>query len=316
MRRVALLDNPSSGLRSTRREATVRSALDLLDSAGVEVQHLTIDGPGSGAALAREAMARGCDAIIVCGGDGTVHEVIQCLVGTSVALGVIPMGTANALASNLGLDKSPQKAVAALLAATPVQIPVGRIKYAAEDGSKGCRFFTVAAGIGADALLMARMDPALKRRLGYFLYLVEAFRIWASHPFPLFQARFSGHGNGKSRLEEVSQILAVRVHSFGGVLGTLAPCATLHNENLCLLAFKTRSRFRYLRFLLAVVGKRHTFSREVELVQADVVECAVRANSSSRVFVEADGEVLGHLPARIEIATETLTLLIPPDARP
>jgi YegS/Rv2252/BmrU family lipid kinase len=313
MRRVALVDNPESGPSSSRRSATVREALEALESAGIEVEHLTIDGPGSGAALAREAVNRGCDSIIVCGGDGTVHEVLQSLVGTSIALGVVPMGTANALASDLGLSKSPAKAIGALLAATPVQVPVGRIFYRTSAGQDQWRYFTVAAGVGADALLMKRMDPALKRRFGYFLYLVEAFRIWASHSFPFFQVR--ANGNGSPRVEEASQLLAVRVHSFGGVVGTLAPCANLRSENLCLVAFKTRSRYRILRFLLAVAGKRHTFSDEVELLQADTVECLPNG-SRSRVYVEADGELLGQLPARIEIASETVTLLIPPGAKP
>lgn len=108
----------------------------------------------------------------------------------------------------------------------------------------------------------------------------------------------------------------MRVRSFGGVLGNLAPGATLHGEDLCLVAFKTRSRFRYLRFLLAVVGQRHTFSKDVELLKADAVECMPGNGSSSHVYVEADGDVLGHLPARIEIAPQMLTLLIPPDAQP
>jgi YegS/Rv2252/BmrU family lipid kinase len=316
MRRVALVDNPASGPLSSRRDATVSAALAALESAGIEVEHLTIDGPGSGAALTREAISRGCDSIIVCGGDGTVHEVIQNLVGTNVALGVIPFGTANALAADLGLTKSPEKAIRALLAAKAVQVPVGRIFFRDGDGVEQSRYFTVAAGVGADALLMARMDPTLKRRLGYVLYMVEAFRIWATHPFPLFKAKFGTNGNGKPHEIDASQILAVRVRSFGGALGTLAPGATLHSENLCLLAFKTRSRIRYLRFLLAVLGKRHTFSGDVELLQADTVECAPRNGSRTRVYVEADGEVLGQLPVRIEVASKTLTLLIPPNARP
>ena len=316
IRKVALVDNPTSGQNSSRREATVNGAREALESAGIEVEHLTIDGPGSGRVLAREAMARGCDSVIVCGGDGTVHEVIQALVGTEVALGVVPMGTANALASDLGLSKSPAKAIRRLLTARPVQVPVGRILYRTSDGVEHCRYFTVAAGVGADALLMKRMDPILKRKWGYLLYVVEAFRIWISHPFPLFQAKFTKIGNGRPHVVEASQILAVRVRSFGGLLGTLAPGATLHNDSLCLLAFKTRSRYRYLRFLLAVVGQRHTFSEDVELLQADTVECLPRNGSSSRVYVEADGEVLGQLPVRIEIASKTLTLLIPPNAKP
>lgn len=316
IRRVALVDNPASGLLSSRRHAAVRKALDALESAGVEVDHLTIDGPGSGSALAREAVARGCDSVIVCGGDGTVHEVLQALVGTGVALGVVPMGTANALASDLGLSKSPAKAIRHLLAARAVQVPVGQIFYQNGDGSEHCRYFTVAAGVGADALLMARMDPTLKRKWGYLLYVVEAFRIWLSHPFPMFQARFAHNGNGRPHLADASQLLAVRVRSFGGLLGTFAPGATLHSNSLSLVAFKTRSRFRYLRFLLAVVGQRHTFSSEVELVNADSVECLPQNGSSSQVYVEADGEVLGHLPARLEIAPQQLTLLIPPGVQP
>lgn len=292
----------------------MRETLAALHAAGMEAEHFTIDGPGSGAALAREAVSRGFDAVFVCGGDGTVHEVLQGLVGTPVALGVVPFGTANALAADLGLGRSPAKAVRMLLKSAPVRVPVGRIVLRGADGEDRSRYFTVAAGVGADALLMARMDPALKRRFGYLLYITEAFRIWASHPFPLFQARFAnGHD---ARVEEVSQVLAVRVRSFGGVLGCLAPGATLHSQNLVLVAFKTRSRVRYLRFLLAVVAGRQTFSRDVELIAADSVECCPVDGSKARVYVEADGEVLGNLPVRIEIAADTLTLLIPPNAQP
>jgi diacylglycerol kinase (ATP) len=160
------------------------------------------------------------------------------------------------------------------------------------------------------------MDPVLKRRLGYALYLVEAFKIWATNPFPLFDASFSINGNGEPRLEKVSQLLAIRIRSFGGALGVLAPGATIHKKDLSLVAFKTRNRFHYLRFLLATVVGRQTFSRTIELLDADSVECRPATGSKSKVFVEADGEVLGSLPARIELARETLTLLIPSGAQP
>jgi diacylglycerol kinase family enzyme len=253
--------------------------------------------------------------VVVCGGDGTVHEILQGLVGSQVALGVVPMGTANALAADLGLGRSPARAVRALLSAERVKVPVGRIVTRDGNGGERSCYFTVAAGAGADALLMASMDPGLKRRWGYLLYITEAFRIWVSHPFPLFQARFI-NGGGHPRTEHASQILAVRVRSFGGVLGCLAPGATLHGQNLVLVAFKTRSRLAYLRFLLAVIAGRQTFSRDVELIAADQVECLPANGSSSRVYIEADGELIGQLPARIEIAAETLTLLMPPNARP
>ncbi len=316
MRRVALIYNPASGQYSSRRAAIVRDALDVLRKAGVEAEALETDAPGSARVLAKAAMRNGYDTIFACGGDGTVHEVLQCLVGTPVALGVVPLGTANALAQDLGLGKSPVHAVRLLLAAAPTEVRVGRIFYRDNAGVECSRYFTVAAGVGADALLMARLDARLKRRFGYVLYLIEAFRIWATHPFPLFKAVFTEVGNAAPRTEEVSQILAVRVRSFGGVLGKLAPGAALRNGTLSLVAFKTRSRLRYLRFLLAVVAGRQSFTDGVELIEAVSVQCSPRNGSHTRIYVEADGEVLGGLPVRMEVAPQTLTLLVPPNAQP
>ena len=107
--------------------------------------------------------------------------------GRTLRSGVVPLGTANALAQNLGLGESPVKAMRLLLAATPTQVPVGRIFYRDSAGAEKSRYFTVAAGIGADALLMSRLDAELKRRLGYALYVVEAFQVWVDQPVSTFQ---------------------------------------------------------------------------------------------------------------------------------
>jgi diacylglycerol kinase family enzyme len=316
MRRVALIYNPASGQHSARRASCIQKALAILREAGIEADALETHAPGSGKSLALAAVRQGYDAVLACGGDGTVHEALQSLVGTKVALGVVPLGTANALAQNLGLGRDPVKAVRALIKAQPVEVPVGRILFQENNGAEGWRYFTVAAGIGADALLMSSMDPEMKRRYGYALYMLEAFKIWVSNPFPLFEVSLSVNGTGSARVEQVSQLLAVRIRSFGGALGTLAPGATLRKTNLSLIAFKTRSRLHYLRFLLATIVGRQTFSRSIELLDADSVDCRALNGSRSSVFVEADGEVLGALPARIELARETLNLLVPPGAEP
>ena len=316
MRRVALIYNPASGQHSGRRASYIQSALAVLRKAGIEAEALETHAPGSAKSLALAAVRQGYDAVLACGGDGTVHEALQSLVGTKVALGVVPLGTANALAQNLGLGTNPVKAVRALLNANPVEVPVGRIFFQEKNGAQGWRYFTVAAGIGADALLMSSMDPALKRRFGYALYMIEAFKIWVSHAFPLFDASFSINGNGEPRVEQVSQLLAVRIRSFGGALGVFAPGATLHKKDLSIVAFKTRSRMQYFRFLVALLLGRQTFSRSIELLDADAVECRPTNGSKISVFVEADGEVLGLLPARIEVARETLNLLVPRGAQP
>ncbi|MGA2538417.1 MAG: diacylglycerol kinase family protein [Terracidiphilus sp.] len=316
MRRVALIYNPASGQYSSRRRRAVEQAAALLQVAGIDAETVETLARGSAGTLAEDAVRRGCDTIIACGGDGTVNEVLQSIVGTEVALGVLPLGTANALAANLGLNTSPVKAMRRLLAAEPVCVSVGRISFG--NGTENMRslYFTVAAGVGADALFLSRLDAGRKRRLGYALYLVEALRVWATHSFPLFEAVFEECGTCLPRTVEISQLLAVRIRDFGGVLHNLAPGATLHNDGLRLLAFKTRSRYQYFRFLLAVLFGRQTFSRQVELLDAVSVECRPRNRSRTRVFAEADGELLGHLPVRIEIVPQALNLLIPANARP
>ena len=316
MRRVALIYNPVSGQHPERRSALIADLLAVLRDAGVAVKVMATESRESAEMQVQEALQQGCDTILACGGDGTVHGAMQCLVGGSAALGVIPMGTANALAADLGLPASPVKALKTLLTATPVRVPLGRVFYRDMEGrSRSCHFI-VAAGIGADALFLSRLDARLKQRFGYALYLVEAFRVWATHKFPMFAASFTESGSKTARTEEVSQLLAVRIGDFGGLLHHLVPGAALNNKHLRVIAFKTRKRLRYLRFMAAVLFGRHTFSSTVELVRTYQVECRDLEGSTARLFVEADGELLGTLPARIEVGAETLTLLIPPKISP
>lgn len=316
MRRVALIYNPVSGQYSARRRAAIEKALAVFREAGITAEALETKEAGEATLHARQAASEGYDAILACGGDGTVHEIAQSLVGTDVALGVIPLGTANALASDLGLVGAPAKVARKLLEAEPARISVGRVHYQDRNGNADSRYFIVAAGIGADALVMSRLDARLKRRLGYVLYLIECFRTWATFSFPLFEAIVPENGHGGARVVDVSQLLAVRVRSFGGVLNTLAPGASLCNGSLSLLAFKTQSRLRYLSFLLAALAGRHTFNGVVELLQTPSIDCRARSGARETLFVEADGEVLGSLPVRLEVVPHSLTLLVPPGARP
>jgi diacylglycerol kinase family enzyme len=170
--------------------------------------------------------------------------------------------------------------------------------------------------VGFDALFLSRLDSGLKRRFGYLLYLVEGFRVWVTHSFPLFEAAFEEHAGTQPRVEEISELLAVRIRNFGGVLNNFIPGATLHHDGLRLVAFKTRSRFSYFLFLLGALFGHPGFTREIELLDAISVECRPRNSSSPRILVEADGEFLGTLPVRIEIVPQAVTLLIPPNAKP
>lgn len=311
MHRVALIHNPVSGQRPQWRAALIKRVVAVLHSAALQVKVFPTESTESVGAQAQEAIREGCETIIVCGGDGTVHHALQSMVGTSVALGVIPMGTANALAADLGLPSSPEKAAKMLLAAIPTRVSVGRVFFRDGEGSSRSRYFVVAAGVGADAFFFSRLDPELKQRLGYTHYLIEVLRLWATHTFPIFAASFMETSSPSLRMEEVSQLLAVRISNFGGLVRNLVPGAAIHNDDLKVIAFKTRSRLRYLRFMASVWFRRPTFSSTIELVECVTVECRNLEDSTEPSLVEADGEILGTLPVRIDVVPQALTLLIP-----
>ncbi|HEV2619148.1 MAG TPA: diacylglycerol kinase family protein, partial [Acidobacteriaceae bacterium] len=256
----------------------------------------------------------GCDAIIVCGGDGTVHDALQGLIGHTAglhpALGVIPMGTANALAADLGLPRAPLGAAQMLMNARPVRMPAGRVFFRDAEGAEHSRYFVVAAGVGVDAYFFSKLDSRMKQRFGYAAYLVQSLRLWATHSFQMFSATFTGCG-GQTREHALSQLLAVRIGNFGGLVRKLVPGAALSGPTLRIVAFKTASRLRYLRFMAAVWFARHSYSGAIDLIDCTSVECREIAGSPIRTMIEADGEILGYLPARIELVPDAFNLLVP-----
>jgi YegS/Rv2252/BmrU family lipid kinase len=309
MRKAALFYNPLSGRRRDRRLADVQSACEVLERAGIEVSLAATLGRVETVAQVNEAVAQGYDAVFACGGDGTIHDVLQGVVGTGAVLGIIPLGTANALAHDLGLPLSPRAAAEASLAAVPRCITVGVIRYTDFDGQAAQRYFTVAAGIGVDAHLFYQLNPQVKSRLGMAAYYAKATRLWLTHPLEKFAVEVAG-----APPVEVSQLLAVRIRFFGGVLRELAPGASLDRDDLRLVFFKTRSRIAYLRYILRGLFGQVWAIRGIELSHGRQLKCWPLGGSlrrDSRVFVEADGELLGTLPAEIGMLPDALNLLAP-----
>src|SRR5579863_749228 len=206
MHKAILLYNPQSGGRHDRRLQDVESALSALRAAGVEARSATTLADGGVTEQVREAIAQGCDTVFACGGDGTAHEVLQGLVGTDTALGIIPLGTANSLAHDIGLPLSPAGAARAALTAKPRRIAVGRVEFRDFKGKRGSRYFTVAVGIGVDAHLFYKFNPVAKRRLGMMAYCARATRLWLTHKMENFEVEIC---DGQKGLAEVSQVLAV-----------------------------------------------------------------------------------------------------------
>jgi diacylglycerol kinase (ATP) len=308
MRKAILLYNPLSGRRHLRRVADVEAALNVLRRAGVEATLEATRGQAEAPEQARQAIASGCDTILACGGDGTVHDVLQGMVGSDAALGVIPLGTANALAHDLRIPFSAVAAARANLKAKLRRIAVGQVEYLGFDGNRGSRYFIVAAGIGADAHLFYKLNPLVKGHLGMAAYYAMATRLWLTHPMEKFAV-----ATAAGSTFEVSQLLAVRICNFGGVLRELAPGASLDRNDLRLVLFRTRSRLAYLHYILRGLAGARWRVGGIELIHGEKVICQTRddALSSLRIFVEADGELLGTLPVEITAVPDAVTLLTP-----
>lgn len=307
-RRAALLYNLKAGGQYEQRAARLTAALAVLRKHGIEAELIPTEGPGTAGRQARKAVEDGFEAVLACGGDGTVNEVLQGMVGTGAALGIIPLGTANALAADIGLPRNTAGAARTLLNAEAVPVRVGQIACADREGKTAERYFLVAAGVGPDAHLFYTLQGEEKSRIGYAAYSAKALETWATHDYPLYEVEFAL--GGKVRREEVAQVLAVRISNFGGLVGRLAPGAALHRPDMRLVLFKRRSRWPILLHVMnAITGLRIPLPG-VELVDADRLTC--RALEAARVIrVEADGEVLGRLPVTIAMAAQTVNLLMP-----
>jgi diacylglycerol kinase (ATP) len=318
MRKAFLLYNPLSGRRRERRLADVEAVLAVLRSADVQAYAAATQASSGTTEQTRQAVAEGFDTVFACGGDGTVHDVLQGLVGTEVALGVIPLGTANSLAHDLGLPHFPVDAARAALNANPLRIAVGHVQYKGFDGKLASRYFTVAVGIGVDAQLFYKLAPAAKRQFGMVAYCVKAIHLWLTHKMENFALEIAG--GGPARRVEVSQLLAVRIRNFGGVLRELAPEAALERDDFRAVLFRTRSRIAYLRYVIRGLLGGHWNVPGVELIHGTSATCedlwptsasSPNSRAKSRIFVEADGELLGTLPASITMVRDAVALLVP-----
>src|SRR5438477_11525504 len=245
MRKAALLYNARSGGGRRQRDADLKRILKVLADAGVEATLVRTQSSVDAAEQARQAIVNGCDTVFACGGDGTVHDVLQGMVGSQAALGVIPLGTANSLAHDLGLPGDPARAVRAALHAEPQRIALGRVTVLGPVGSPVTRYFTVAVGIGVDAHLFYKLHAGTKQRLGMGAYYAKAWHLWCTHRMAGFQVQLSPGTSEEVLHRGITEVLAVRIRNFGGVLQELAPGASLERDDLRVVLCHTSSRLAY-----------------------------------------------------------------------
>jgi YegS/Rv2252/BmrU family lipid kinase len=320
MQKAALLYNPDSGgRRGRRRQVELESALNALHQGNVEAEIVLSHSTAEAQERVRQAIQAGCDTIFACGGDGTINNVIQVLANTRVALAILPMGTANALAHDIGLPMNVVAAARAVLRGIPRRVALGRIQYLDLEGSQGTRFFVVGAGAGVDAHLFYKLHSGTKQRMGMAAYYAKAWHLWFTHPMARFQVEFAETGAGEMRQAEVTELMAIRIRNFGGVLQELAPGASLERDDLRLVFCRTSSRLAYLLYVTRGLLRREWKVPGIDLAYSNRVLCAYKGETDSesatpvrsKVYIETDGELVGTLPAEVTMIPDALTLLAP-----
>jgi diacylglycerol kinase (ATP) len=318
MRKATLLYNPDSGGKGRRRLAELESALAVLRSGGAEAALVPTESKAHAREQTREAINSGCDTIFACGGDGTINTVAQVLTNSQVALAILPMGTANALAYDIGLPLNVIAAAKASLTAKHRRIAVGRVEYVNFKGNPGVRYFVLAAGVGVDAHLFYKLQSGAKQRMGMTAYYAKAWNLWFTYPMTRFVIDYLKNGSNAPEQADVTELLAVRIRNFGGVVQELAPGASLDRDDMRLVFARTASRLAYLGYVIRCLLRRKWSIPGIDLVSSTKVSCHYKASSSTsesenhrKIYVEADGDLLGTLPAEITIVPDALTLLAP-----
>jgi YegS/Rv2252/BmrU family lipid kinase len=286
---------------------------EILRKAGVEVEVSPTPAPGAASELAKEAASKGVDIVLVCGGDGTVNEVLNGLAGSQVPLGLLPGGTANILAREVGLPLNPVRAAAEFPQWAPRRIPLGKATWCTEKApingapaqkEQTARYFISVAGIGFDAYVVHKLSLEMKLSWGVVGYIVEALRQAFRYPFQSFSCRTD---SGPDRMATFAVLQ--RARNYGGWLH-LTPDARFFDDRFTLCLFKSRNRARYFFYAGMVLARQHSHLGDVEFLETRKIGCAVQVGGEVIRF-ELDGELVGTLPATFKIVPDALTLLVP-----
>ena len=292
-RRFLIVHNPVAGLPGERRLTQV---MDHLRRLGCELE---LCRPGSRAdnqRIVSTAVAGGtCDAVIVAGGDGTVRAAASALLGTGVPLGIIPVGTGNVMAHEIGLALD-ANTIATCLAD-------GAIAEVAAAYANQQPFFLM-AGAGFDGRVIGRLDLLFKRRVGKLAYAWPMTRGLISGP-----DRLCVMVDGREH-RAAWCVATLRRRYAGSFL--LAPVAQLNDTRLHVVLFRPANRLALISQLLDVAAGRIMQRRDIEHITGTSIEIT----SDEPVPVQIDGEPFSTTPLSIKAAGAVLRLIVPRTALP
>ncbi|MGE4220072.1 MAG: diacylglycerol kinase family protein [Alphaproteobacteria bacterium] len=286
--RLLVIRNPVAGLRRGR---LFEKVMRRLTDTGCRITLRETWQRGDAELYARAATPLEFDAVVAAGGDGTINEVANGLAGRNVALAILPLGTANVLATEIGLPVRAKAIARTILRGQDRAIRVGLVNG---------RRFTLMAGVGFDAHVVRRVTPWLKRRLGRNAYVLESLREILRHRGLRYPISLDGRPT-----DAASLIVANGRHYAGPYVA--APNASLTDDSLHAVQFLRDGRWNCIRYGLALLRNRFGSMPDIRIDPVQTVEIQEPAGEP----VQGDGDIIAVLPARISLDPEPLRLIVP-----
>ena len=317
MRRIFVFYNPILAATRGRRELIGRIEQLLRDGSNDEVQVAPTFSATSAGAQAAEAVEAGYDTVLVCGGDGTVFQVLQGIAGKGVSLGVVPLGTGNVIAQNLGLPRNPLQAAKMLIGAEAREVSLGRMKVATVGHAQmKSWYFLIAAGMGLHASLMNLSQMGNGKRIGGRLaYFAGGARLVLWEPIEEFELEIT-RASGEAVTVAAAEAIAVNLPA----INLWRPGGDWFGEKLRLAWIPRCGRLAFFRSVIAALSNRvpepgQGRPGQMRPYYEDIVKMVCRPLEGSkgrpRLLVEGDGEVLGTQHLEVTVAKERISLLFP-----
>jgi diacylglycerol kinase family enzyme len=308
---ASIIFNPVSGRGKSSRPKQLEEARKILAASGIDAELRPTSGPGHAGEIASRAIVEGSQLIIACGGDGTLNEIVNGMPGSKVPIALLPAGTANILAKELGIPWNIPRAAALIPRGTPTRIALGAITRDAAPSqlnspAESRRYFIVVAGAGADGALVHALNPSVKLAAGVLAYWMEGFKQLVRYKFPQFRVI-------TSEKEVVASLVIVgRTKNYGGPF-RITTGADLFADEFELALFRSQSALRYLLYLPACWMGRLRHLKDVHFVKTNSLRCEPMGADS--IYAQVDGEGSESLPVTFSIVPDALTLIVPENFR-